>query len=172
MKGFTSFGGNPIFESADRKVSTHKLLEEIADRFYRGKAFSLETGGQIRRMIRETLVPAEKRVVRAIGNLSRLKKEHGAHVAIREAVAGRITTSKKALLDRYNRRVIDRLEGGVIREAAVDTAGRYRFDQVPRGRYYLYTSSLRPKLVEILVDGHRRIRVLQDDPSPLAKDPA
>ncbi len=172
IKAFKSFGGNAIFDSSDRQVPTQKLLEEIADRFYRGKSFSLEAGAQIRRMIREKLVPAEKRITRARNVLGRLRKEHASHNTIREAVAGQITTAKSALLDHYNRRVIDRLEGGVIRETAVDTTGYYRFDQVPHGRYHLYAPSRLPKLVEILVDGHRRIRILQDDPSPLVKDPA
>jgi len=55
LSRFRSFGGNPIFSNEDRGISTKKLLAEISDRFYNGRAFSLEIEGQIRRYIRQNL---------------------------------------------------------------------------------------------------------------------
>ena len=167
MSAFTSFGGNPIFDSSDRKVRTKELLEEISDRFYRGKAFSLETGGQIRRMIRTKLVPAERRVSHSRSILSRLKKDRKAQQAIRSNVADQVEAATAQLVDQYNRRVVDRLEGAVIREATINPAGSFVFDRVPAGRYHLYTPSSKPKLVEVVVSRHTRVRVLSEDVSPL-----
>ena len=170
MNVFTSFGGNQVFDSADQKVSTRKLLEDIADRFYRGKAFSLETGGQIRRTIRKKLVPAEQRVASASGALNRLRDERKIQEELREAVAGEVAISMASLLEVYNRRVIDRLEGAVIREVSADSSRVYRFEQVPTGKYHLYTREPKVAFVEVIVKGHRRFRILENAPSPLVSN--
>lgn len=167
MFAFTSFGGNPIFDRSDRNVATKKLLEEIADRFYRGKAFSLETGRQIRTMIREKLIPAETKVVRARTALARLQQQQKREESLRAEVAGQIDEAKQELVTQYNRRVVDRLAGAVMREAVMDSSGVFRFDLVPQGRFHLYTPGETPTLVDVLVDGHRRVRLHKNDPSPL-----
>jgi hypothetical protein len=170
MQSFMSFGGNPIFESSDRKVSTKDLLEDISDRFYRGKAFSLETGRQIRSKIRSRLVPAESRVARTGNRLAQLKRERKADETRRDKVAGKIAEAKAELLEGFNRRVIDRLAGAIIREVTADSAGIFSFDRVPPGRFHLYRPSSAPTLVEVLVDGHLRVRLSPTDPSPLIQE--
>ena len=170
VETYRSFGGNRIFESVDRKKSTVALLEENSDRFYKGKAFSLETGQQIRRTIRKKLVPAESRVARARNSLARLKEERNLWTNTRDEVEGRIVVSRKLLVKRFNTRVADRIEGGVLREADVDSGGTYQFDNLPAGRYYLYLRPPTPKLVEIHVDGHKHIRISSDAASPLIDD--
>jgi hypothetical protein len=170
METYRSFGGNRIFGSVDRKESTATLLEEISDRFYKGKAFSLETGGHIRRTIREKLVPAENRVARARDVLARLKKQRNQWTKTRVEVEGRIAVSRKELVKGFNIRVVDRIEGGVLRETDVDSDGAYRFDKLSAGKYHLYLRPPTPKLVEIQVDGHKHIRISSDAPSPLIDD--
>jgi hypothetical protein len=172
METYLSFGGNKIFGSPDRKETTTKLLEEISDRFYKGKAFSLETGGQIRRTIREKLIPAERRVARARNGLAKLRKERDRWSSVREEVAGRVAVSRKELVKRFNSRVIDRIEGGVLQEAVVDSNGDYQFSRLPAGRYHLYLRLPTAKLVEVHVDGHKHVRITSKDQSPLIDDPA
>lgn len=167
MTAFTSFGGNPIFTASDRRVPTKTLLEEIADRFYKGKAFSLETGGRIRTTIREKLVPAEARVTRAQASLNRLRKSRDQAKEKRDAFAGKIDATRRALLAGYNRRVLDRLEGAILRETRPDSSGSFRFDRVARGRYHVYAPSPSPRLFEVPLQGHLRVRVGPADPSPL-----
>lgn len=167
MEAYRSFGGNSIFGPEDRKEPTDKLLDEIANRFYKGKTFSLEIGRQIRTTIRETLIPAEKRVNRARNTLGRLKNEHELRARARKEVEGQVSSFTSALVSRFNRRVIDRIEGGVLREAAIDSSGEFHFDHLPQARYHLYLRGSSPKLVEIQVDGHKRVRITGEDPSPL-----
>lgn len=167
MDTHVSFGGNRIFEKQDQNVRTETLLEEIQDRFYKGKAFSLETGSQIRRTIREKLVPAENRVDRGETALRKLQRDQKAVQGKRRALEQSVSASESDLVTRYNRRVLDRIEGGVLLEAAIDTARTYRFDKLAAGRYHLYLRTQPPRLLGVDLNGHLRIRITPDDPSPL-----
>ena len=111
MLTFQSFGGNAIFDRSDERVMTEDLLEEISDRFYKGKAFSLETGARIRSKIRESLIPAEKRVINARNAVTRAKRAQRRVADLREKVAGELSGAKQQLLNQFNGRVIDRLAG-------------------------------------------------------------
>lgn len=167
MLTFQSFGGNAIFDRSDERVMTEDLLEEISDRFYKGKAFSLETGARIRSKIRESLIPAEKRVINARNAVTRAKRAQRRVADLREKVAGELSGAKQQLLNQFNGRVIDRLAGAIIRDAGPDSSGFYRFDLVTTGRFHIYVPGSNPILVEIVVDGHRRIQLRGDAPSPL-----
>jgi len=167
MEVHVSFGGNQVFGGEDQKVRTEVLLEEIQDRFYKGKAFSLETGSQIRRTIREKLVPAEKRVDRAAVQLRKLQSARKVVQNRRNTVEQAVSATEADLVASYNQRVLDRIEGGVLKETELDSTGSYTFEKLAKGRYHLFLRTQEPKLLGILLNGHRRVLVAPNDPSPL-----
>jgi len=167
--GYQSFGGNAIFDASDRKVSTKDLLEDISDRFYRGKTFSLETGRLIRGWIRNKLIPAERNVRQARQTVARLKNARDALKVEREALAGRVSGAKLRLVDGYNRRVLDRLEGAVVLESIPDAQGTCSFGFLLPGKYHIYAPSVTPAVLPVVVMGHSRFIITQEAPSPLLK---
>jgi len=167
MEMHVSFGGNRVFGREDQKVRTEVLLEEIQDRFYKGKAFSLETGSQIRRTIREKLIPAEKRVDRAGVQLQKRQSARKVVQSRRKTVEQAVSATEADLVASYNRRVLDRIEGGVLTETELDSTGNYSFGNLAEGRYHLFIRTPEPKLLGVLLDGHRRVLMSPGDPSPL-----
>ena len=167
MEVHVSFGGNQVFGGEDQKVRTEVLLEEIQDRFYKGKAFSLETGSHIRRTIREKLVPAEMRVDRAAVQLRKLQSARKVVQNRRNTVEQAVSATEADLVASYNQRVLDRIEGGVLKETELDSTGSYTFQKLAKGRYHLFLRTQEPKLLGILLNGHRRVLVAPNDPSPL-----
>ncbi len=156
IKGFESFGGNRIFTDADQRVSTKNLLSEIADRFYKGKAFSLETGGEIRTFIRESLVPAERRVTRARRALKRVeagRQDDEATIVKRRET---LKDERAGLVVIYNQRILDTLTGAVLAVAPADSSGYYRFDTLSPARYHLYLESPGHVLTTIDLRTHSR----------------
>tara|TARA_Y100000588_G_scaffold193803_2_gene207907 strand:+ start:4424 stop:5257 length:834 start_codon:yes stop_codon:yes gene_type:complete len=168
MKQFESFGGNPIFGDEDRRVSTRELLSEIADRFYKGKAFSLETGGEIRSFIRESLVPSEQRVSRARRRLRRVESSRETDEAAIVARQGFLVKEQDQLRDIYNQRILDTLTGAVQASAQADSNGYYRFDTLSPARYHLYLRDPVHSLSTVdLVQHTRRDLDPQEADSPL-----
>ena len=156
IKRFESFGGNPIFTDADGRISTKELLTEIADRFYKGKAFSLETGAEIRSFIRESLVPAEQRVSRARRGLRKVEEGRNTDEAIIVARRRALKENQARLLDFYNQRIVDTLTGAVLAMAPADSSGYYRFDLLSPARYHLYLEKPSHTLTTIDLHGHGR----------------
>ncbi len=167
MAVHVSFGGNLVFGREDQRVRTEVLLEEIQDRFYKGKAFSLETGSQIRRTIRKKLIPAEKRVDRVGVQLRKLQSARKVVQSRRNTFEQAVTATEGNLIVNYNRRVLDRIEGGVLTETELDSTGSYSFENLAEGRYHLYLRTNEPKLLGVLLDGHRSVLMTPGDPSPL-----
>ena len=156
IKRFESFGGNLIFTDEDRSVSTKELLAEIADRFYKGKVFSLETGAEIRSFIRESLIPAEQRVIRARRGLRKVEEGSKADEAAIIVRKGDLKEDQEKLLENYNQRILDTLTGAVLAVAPADSSGYYRFDLLSPARYHLYLESPSHTLTTVELQGHGR----------------
>jgi len=135
---FRSFGGNPVFTTADAKVPTRKLLEETADRFYRGKAFSLETGTQIRAFLRSRLAPLEKRVSQARARVSRLERSRAGNTDEKARIQEAFARASSDLLTRTNGLILEELEARILVRTDVDSTGEFLFRRLPCGRYTLY----------------------------------
>ena len=158
MMRFRSFGGNPIFTGADRDVGTSTLLDEIADRFYRGRAFSLETEGEMRRYIRDRLVGLEQNVERARSAVARLQKAGKGRARAREAVESDYARRRMEAVERGNRELLSALEKRRIHWTAPDSAGAYLFPRLPAGRYCVYVPEPLPQawLIPVDLQGHTR----------------
>ncbi len=158
IKRFKSFGGNPIFSDADLKVSTATLLEDTADRFYRGKAFSLETEGEIRQFIRNRLVKLEREVNRARSAVARLRKSSAGNTTALKAVEADYEKRRVSLRERFNREILTELQARVSYRTAVDSTRRYLFGRLPAGRYHLYAPDPLPQawLLPLELRGHTR----------------
>ncbi|MDP6039664.1 MAG: hypothetical protein QGG64_14030, partial [Candidatus Latescibacteria bacterium] len=118
---FQSFGGNPIFIEEDASVSTQKLLAEIADRFYKGRAFSLETEGQIRRYIRQNLVPLERDMKQKQTRLRRLKNSKSGQSKGRDRLVVVFDEMRKVLVDTINKRILRTLLRHEVMQTQVDS---------------------------------------------------
>ena len=158
IRRFRSFGGNAIFATEDRNIKTKKLLEEIADRFYKGKAFSLETETELRRFIRSRLASVEKKMTRAKSSLTKVKRSRGGNVGELEQLEEDLAKAQRELMEAVNDRILAGLEKMVLRRAKVDSTGSFTFDRLPPGRYYLYAPYPLPSgwLVPIHLEGHRK----------------
>ena len=155
---FQSFGGNPIFSEEDRNVSTQKLLAEIADRSYKGRPFSLETEGQIRRYIRQNLVPLERDMKQKQTRLQRLKNSKLGQSKGRDRLVVVFEEMRKVLIDTINQRILTTLQSHKIAQSRVDSNGQFIFLRLPPGQYHLYVPHPLPKghLVPVLVNGHQK----------------
>lgn len=167
IKQFQSFGGNAIFANEDRSVPTRNLLSEIANRYYKGKAFSLETGGKIRSFVRERLVPAERRLSRARRQFAKVegsqKSDEAAMVATRDSLNGELIELSQV----FNQRILDTLTGAVLQVVKADSVGYYCFARLSPARYHLYLQSPEPTLVSIVLSGHARRDLVAQTSSPL-----
>ncbi len=110
MMRFRSFGGNPIFTGADRDVSTSTLVDEIADRFYRGRAFSLETEAEMRRYIRDRLEGLEGNVSRARTAVTTLQEAGKSRAQAQEAVESDYARRRVDAIERGNRELLSAIE--------------------------------------------------------------
>ena len=158
MGRFRSFGGNPIFSDADIKVSTSSLLEETSDRFYRGKAFSLETEGEIRRFIRRRLAPLEQKVVQARNEVARLERRRTGGGKEREEAKAEFLRRLAFLQARFNQEILEELQARTLMQAEVDTSQSYLFPRLPQGRYHLYVPDAPPEAWLVPVDLQRHTR--------------
>lgn len=176
MERFRSFGGNPIFSDADLELATETLLQEIADRFHRGRAFSLETEAEVRRFVRSRLVPEERRVQRARSEVARLRRSGRGNAADLEALAAAYALKREALREGANREILARLQARVLRRAPVDSTGFYRFTRLPAGGYHLYVPeglpkgwllpvALRSHTRQDLAEGNRRLLLVAEEPA-------
>ena len=156
MQQFTSFGGNRIFSETDLAVSTSQLLREISDRFYDGKAFSLETEAEARRYIREKLVPLEREVNRARNQVARFRKSQSGSVEAQKRAEEDFSRRREALLEQWNQHILDTFEGRVLAQAHVDSTRRFLFAQLPAGRYHLYVPQPLPEawLIPVVLRSH------------------
>ena len=158
MMPFRSFGGNPIFSSADLDVSTSTLLKETADRFYRGKAFSLETEGEIRRYIRSRLTSPEKALNRARAALARLRRSSSNTTEAVEEAEKQFQANRIRICKIHDQSILGAFEDRVLARAAVDSTSCYLFARVPEGRYHLLVKEPLPEgwLVAVDLRGHAR----------------
>ena len=157
LSRFRSFGGNPIFSDADRKVATSVLLEEIADRFYKGKAFSLETEAEVRRYIRKRLVSPERALRQARNaSLAARRSEKGAARA-RADLDAEHGQRRIESLSRHNEAIRGALASRAVETVQIDSLGRFLFVAVPSGDYLLYSPDLLPEgwLIPLRVAQHR-----------------
>ncbi len=158
LSRFRSFGGNSIFSDRDVDVATTVLLEEVADRSYNGKAFSLETEAEIRRFVRSRLVPAERSKRRSRNAVIAAKRSRTVSGRARSQLDASYTGARSERLGVSNRSIREGLAGLEVAKAAVDSTGRFLFSEVPAGRYLIYTSDVLPEgwLVPVRLSGHRR----------------
>ena len=158
IRRFRSFGGNAIYSNEDRGIGTKKLLQEISDRFYKGKAFSLETETELRAFIRSRLVLREKKLMRARSSLNRIQRSKGGNTEELEQLEKDYALARRGLVAETNGKIVSSLENLVMMRTRLDSVGNFTFSQLPSGRYYLYAPYPLPKgwLVPIHLDRHRR----------------
>jgi hypothetical protein len=158
LRRFQSFGGNPIFTEEDVSVSTQKLLAEIADRFYKGRAFSLETEGQIRRYLRQNLVPIERDMKQKQTRLRRLQNSKSGQSKGRDRLVVVFDKMRKVLVDTINQRILATLQSHRVTQTQVDSGGYFIFQKLPPGHYHLYVPHPLPRghLVPVMVEGHQK----------------
>lgn len=156
LSRFTSFGGNPIFSNDDLALKANTLLSEIADRFYKGKAFSLETEGEMRRYIRKQLVPLERTINRARTRVNSLQRSQKGSARAREQVEADFQAQRAGLLDRSNQAILAGLGERKLLEVSVDPTGAFVFSDLSVGRYHLYVPEPLPQawLVPFEMQGH------------------
>jgi hypothetical protein len=137
MHRFRSFGGNPVFSGDDVGVSTEKLLNEIPGRFYKGRAFSLETEGRIRSFIRSDLVPIENEVNQAQYRVKSLRNAKSGRSKKREEMVDLFQEKKRHLIQATNEDIRNTIHQHRVNVVNVDTTGHYSFSNIDRGVYYL-----------------------------------
>ena len=168
MLRFRSFGGNRIFGASDRSVITAKLLEDVADRFYKGKAFSLEIEAEIRRFIRRRLVDPERKMIRARSRLARAKRSRSGNKRALEDLESAFASRKEEVKNEIGEEILNRLEALVVQQAIVDSARGFLFSEVPRGEYVL--SYIGPAgggwMVPLSLDRHRRQHLKDGNRTP------
>lgn len=162
---FRSFGGNPIFTQDDMTMSAQSLLSEIADRFYKGRAFSLETEGEVRRYIQQELVPIEQEVKRAQGRLAQLKRSKSGRSDQREQLEKAFEEKKKGLIQSTNEAIQLVFKKSTLLQAEVDKTNGYRFDHLPVATYCLYVPQNESKgiLLTLSFTGHMRQNFNRDE---------
>ena len=158
MVRFKSFGGNPIFSDADLDVGTARLLNEVANRFYRGKSFSLQMEGEIRRFVRNRLVPLEREVARARTGAARMQASKAGTAEARKEMEAAYARRRVELRERVNREILDGLQARIVGSVDADSTGRYRFQRLMSGRYYLYVPQPLPEAWLLPVDLRGHIR--------------
>ena len=155
---FRSFGGNPIFSDADAEVATGVLLEEIADRFYKGKAFSLETEAEIRRFIRSRLVTKEKAVRRARATVLQARRSETGAAKAKEDLHAAVDQEYRELRAVHNDAIREALASAIGHTAATDSSGSFLFGGIPAASYALYATDAHPGswLIPVPLQEHRR----------------
>ena len=152
LQRYRSFGGNPVFTEEDMDVRPEKMLSEIADRFYNGRAFSLEVESRMRVYIRETLVPLNRdvRVLRA--RVRQLQRSQSGSKEARDEVLAAFSQRREALVEQTNEHILDKVSQRLLDEAKVDSTGTFAFHPVKKGRYCLYAPHPLPKAYLILLN--------------------
>ncbi len=174
MKRFKSFGGNPVFSEEDVNIDVKRLLEEITDRQYGGKVFSLETKGQIRNFIRSRLIPLQKQVNRSRARLARVER----HISDNRKQVKRLGDSQSLLNSRLKEThaqiIGEKLQSRIIRKAQVDSNGYYRFQRIPAAHYQVYASHRLPEiwLVSVDVSAHMKLDLRPQSLRLLLQTPA
>ena len=155
---FQSFGGNAIFGEEDAQVATQALLKEIANRFYKGRVFSLETEAEIRRYIQRTLQPLEQEVARTQGRVAQLRRSRSGRAEDRSGLEAVFEERRQSLVAEANQQILNVLQARQIALSEVDSSGRYRFEKLPLTEYYLYAPHPLPDgfLVPVSLSGHTR----------------
>jgi len=138
MQKFRSFGGNSVFSDDDVSVSTDKLLKEIAGRFYKGRAFSLETEANIRDFIKRELAPLEDQISRQRRRVNQLKRSQAGKSDAKEEIAIEFAKKRKDLVDDTNLEILSKLSARSILKTTVKTDGTFMFQNVVAGKYYLH----------------------------------
>jgi len=156
MQRFRSFGGNPVFSSEDVGVSTQKLLNEIPGRFYKGRAFSLETEGNIRRFIRNELVPLEAEVNQAESRVRRFRNAKSGRSKEKEEMAEEFIEKRRRVTEAANEDVRSVIQQHRLVVTDVDTAGHYSFSNIKQGKYYLAGGDLDSTdyVIQVVVSAH------------------
>jgi len=156
MQRFRSFGGNSVFSSEDVGVSTEKLLKEIPGRFYKGRAFSLETEGQIRNFIRRELVPLENEVNQAQYRVNRLRQTRSGRSKAKDEMAELFQEKKLRLIESANDDIQKTIAQHRVEDTQVDSMGQYSFSNIKRGVYYLTggDKDSTDYLIQVLVSAH------------------
>ena len=172
MAQFRSFGGNPVFSDDDVNVSTKKLLTEIAERFYKGRAFSLETEGQIRKFIRQELVHREAEVNQARSRVVRLKRSQKGRSEATTEIEAQTREKRNQLLKATNKEIQDVIWQHHLLLSEVDQNDRFSFEGIAPGAYYL-SSGIRDSIsfiVPVSIDAHTHTKLSQGNGFVVAVD--
>lgn len=169
MQRFRSFGGNPVFSNEDVGVSTAKLLNEIPARFYKGRAFSLETEGEIRSFIRRELVPLEKEVNQAQYRVNRLRNTKSGRSKAKEEMEELFREKKMRLVASANEDIRKAIQQHRVMVADVDTIGQYSFVNIDQGEYYLAggEEDSTDYLIPVIVSAHTRQNITAQIGTPI-----
>jgi hypothetical protein len=169
IRQFRSFGGNPVFSEEDAGVATETLLKEIPSRFYKGRAFSLETEGKIRNFVREELVPLEIQVKNAQRRVGRLKNAQVGRSKSAGEISGVFHRQRSDLQKTTLKDMRAALFQHQIGIAEADEDGQYAFNSLRTGQYYLVAGDRDSidYLVSVLVVGHARQNISPAAGSPL-----
>lgn len=138
MQRFRSFGGNSVFSEEDVAVSSDKLLKEIAGRFYKGRAFSLETEANIRDFIRRELAPLEDQIAKLNRRVYQLKRSQAGKSDAKEDIATEYAKKRSELVKATNREILSCLSSRSVFTTSVKSDGEYIFPSVSSGQYYLH----------------------------------
>ena len=155
---FRSFGGNPVFSDADAEVATGVLMEEIADRFYKGKAFSLETEAEIRRFIRSRLVSKERAVRRSRAAVLQARRSETGASKAKEDLRTSVDQEYRELRSVHNDAIREALVSAIRHTAVTDSSGSFLFGRVSEASYVLYATDAHSSswLIPVPLQGHRR----------------
>ncbi|MBT4140697.1 MAG: hypothetical protein HOE48_22485 [Candidatus Latescibacteria bacterium] len=158
MQKFRSFGGNPVFTDDDIGVSTKKLQSEIVGRFYKGRAFSLETQSQIRSFIRKDLAPIEQKVSQAKSRVNRLRRSQSGRSQATAQITGQYHQKRKLLIAEANHNIKRRILSHQVLAVDTDSAGAFIFDKTPAGLYSIFvqTADSSGFLIPLEVFAHTR----------------
>lgn len=157
LRRFHSFGGNPIFSDEDAGISTQKLLSEIADRFYKGRAFSLETEGQVRRYIRQNLVPLERDMKQKRGRLVQLQRSQSGKTKGKDKVERDFDQKQVVLRESTNQLILQMLDDRKLAQTTVDSTRKFRFRKLKPDQYHLYVPAPLPQGHLVPVDITRHV---------------
>lgn len=142
MQKFRSFGGNPVFSEEDQSVNTDKLLKEIAGRFYKGRAFSLETEANIRDFIRRELSPIEDQISKQNRRVYQLRRSQAGKTDAKEEIATEFAKKRRELVLATNHEILNCLSSRSITTTPVNSDGKYTFTRVAVGQYYLHGGTI------------------------------
>ena len=137
MQAFRSFGGNSVFSEEDIGIDTAALMSQIAGRSYKGKAFSLETEGNMRRFIRRDLIPIENEIQAANARVKRFRNSQADRSQGLEEIALEYNLKRKRLVHDSNQELQKLMGRHRLSVATCDALGQFAFEGVHAGVYYL-----------------------------------